>query len=87
MNMKESGCLLHLLGIGRVEIVYAQRQLDKHLDVLLADEPRRSVLFIDSSKVGADGGCASCYATFIPTMKTLPLPKKQTRHNDEGDSS
>lgn len=31
--------------------------LDKHLDVLLADVPRRSVLFIDSSKVGDDGGC------------------------------
>ena len=37
-----------------------QRLLDKHLDVLLADAPRRSVLFIDSSKVGADGGCAHC---------------------------
>ena len=37
-----------------------QRLLDKHLDVLLADAPRRSVLFIDSSKVGVDGGCAHC---------------------------
>jgi len=35
----------------------AQRLLDKHLATLLADAPRRSVLFVDSSKVGADGGC------------------------------
>lgn len=48
-------CAEYLLCAGCV-----QRVLDKHLDVLLADAPRRSVLFIDSSKVGADGGCAHC---------------------------
>ncbi len=45
----------------------AQRLLDKHLDMLLADAPRRSVLFIDSSKVGADGGCAPCCG--VPSFK------------------
>jgi hypothetical protein len=33
-----------------------QRLLDEALDTLLAGEPRRSVLFIDSGKSAADGG-------------------------------
>lgn len=30
--------------------------MDAHLDSLLADAPRRSLLFVDSGKQGEDGG-------------------------------
>ena len=38
-------------------LLSAQRVLDKRLNALLADAPRRSVLMIDSGKAAADGGC------------------------------
>jgi hypothetical protein len=40
-----------------------QKALDKHLGSLLPDVPRRSVLMVDSSKQGPDGGCGAIIST------------------------
>lgn len=49
------------------------RLLDEALDILLADEPRRSVLFIDSGKTAADGGLVIRRAAAnLPWVDVLP---------------
>ena len=46
-------------------VLMLQKPLDRHLDTLLSDAPRRSVLMVDSGKEAADGGYASAHALQI----------------------
>jgi hypothetical protein len=38
-----------------------------HVDALLVDAPRRSVLLCDSSKHGDDGGCVAAAGSLLPS--------------------
>ena len=53
-----------------------QKMMLGHVDALLADAPRRSVLLCDSSKQGDDGGCVaaagSCCLLAAMCLRLLP---------------
>ena len=46
-------------------VSYMQAVLDRHLNSLLAGTPRRSVLMVDTDKIGSDGGWAPCFACVV----------------------
>ncbi|KAK9846516.1 hypothetical protein WJX81_005775 [Elliptochloris bilobata] len=72
LSAKASEGRLHLLDTLALE-AGKTKLLDKNLDTLLADAPRRSVLFVDSSKVGADGGEGlRLAASNLPWVDVLP---------------